>query len=83
MGKKNLPARHGLFISPCNSIHMCFMNFPIDAVFLDKDYRIKKIAVNLPTWTGFSFCFGAWGVLEINSGEAENLKLKVGEKICC
>ena len=43
MGKKNLPARHGLLISPCNSIHMCFMKFPIDAVFLDAHFFDEQV----------------------------------------
>ena len=81
MGKESLPRETGLLIAPCQSIHMMFMRFSIDAVYIDKNFVIKKIVRNLKTWTGFSICINAWGVIEINAGEAERLNLKVGEKL--
>ena len=81
MGKDNLPEGFGLLLAPCSSIHMLFMKFPIDAVYIDKNFIIKKIVRNLRTWIGFSICLNAWGVVEVKAGEAERLKLKVGEKL--
>lgn len=81
MGKKDLPDGTGLLIAPCKSIHMLFMRFPIDAVYIDRDFVIKKIVPNLQTWSGVSFCLNAWGVVEFMAGEAERLNLKVGEKL--
>ena len=81
IGKNFLPRDEGLLIAPCKSIHMCFMKFPIDAIFVDKNFVIKKIVSNLQTWTGFSICLNAWGVVEISAGEAKRLNLKVGEKL--
>lgn len=78
MGRKNLPAGEGLLIAPCNSIHMMFMKFPIDAIYIDKNFEIKKIVPNLQTWTGFSYCRGAWAVVEVAAGESARLNLKVG-----
>ncbi|WJV30890.1 DUF192 domain-containing protein [Rossellomorea sp. AcN35-11] len=37
----------GLWIIPCNSIHMFFMNFPIDVLFLDHDLKVIKLVPNL------------------------------------
>ena len=42
MGRKNLPQGQGLLITNCNSIHMCFMKFPIDVIYIDEDWKIKK-----------------------------------------
>lgn len=81
IGRKSLPEGCGLLIAPCNSIHMLFMSFAIDAVFIDKNFKIKKIAQNLQTWTGFSFCVGAWAVVELAAGEASRLNLKVGQTL--
>ena len=81
IGRKNLPQGHGLLISPCNSVHMMFMRFPIDVVYLDENFCVKKIVHNLQTWTGISFCFGAKAVIEFAAGESERLNLKVGDKI--
>lgn len=41
------PSGEGLLIRPCNSIHMFFMRFPIDAIFLDDDFRIIKLVKGL------------------------------------
>ena len=79
MGRRRLESGHGLFIAPCDGIHMCFMRFSIDAVYVDKDYRIKKIVRNLRPWLGLSMCFGAFGVLELPSGDADKFDLKVGQ----
>lgn len=81
MGKNFLPRNAGLLIAPCQSIHMMFMKFPIDAIFIDKNFVIKKISPNLKTWTGFSICLSAYGVVEVAAGEAERLNLKVGETL--
>lgn len=80
IGRKNLPPNHGLLISPCNSVHMMFMKFPIDVVYLDKNFCVKKIVRNLQTWIGFSFCLGATAVVELAAGESQRLDLKVGDK---
>ncbi len=80
MMRSHLDRGTGLFLAPCNSIHMFFMRFAIDVVYLDKEFCIKKIARNVLPWIGMSFCFGAWGALELPSGEAERLKLAVGQK---
>ena len=80
MGRNRLEKGRGLLLAPCNSIHMLFMRFAIDVVYLDKEFCIKKIARNVPTWIGMSFCIGAWGALELPSGEADRLNLRVGQK---
>ncbi len=81
MGRKKLPQGQGLLILPCNSIHMLFMRFSIDAVYVDKNFVIKKIVRNLRPWLGISACFGAHAVIELNAGAAENFGLEVGSKI--
>lgn len=79
MGKKELPPGEGLLLSPCSSIHMLFMRFPIDAVYLDSDCRILKIVPRLPPWRGLSFCPGARACLEIGAGEAAKLGWQAGD----
>ena len=80
MFRKNLSEGCGLLLAPCNSVHMLFMRFAIDVIYLDENFCIKKIVRNLPAWLGMSICFGAWGALELPSGEAERLNLRVGQK---
>ena len=80
MMRRRLEEGRGLLLAPCNSVHMLFMRFAIDVVYLDEKFFIKKIVRNLWPWLGISFCLGAWGALELPSGEAERLKLSVGQK---
>lgn len=80
MFRSRLESGRGLLLAPCDGVHMFFMRFAIDVVYLDKNFCIKKIVHNLRPWLGLSVCFGAWGALELSSGEATRLKLCVGQK---
>jgi len=80
MMRPKLERGRGLLLAPCNSVHMGFMRFAIDVVYLDENFCVKKIVRNLWPWLGMSVCFGAWGALELASGEAERLKISVGQK---
>ena len=80
MLRKPLPPAAGLWLNPTNSIHMCFMRFAIDAVYLDKQGRILKITRHLRPWIGLSACWHAHSVLEMTAGQADALGLRVGQK---
>lgn len=82
MFRKKLPPATGLYLAPCNSVHMCFMRFAIDVVYLDKEYNIIKIVKGLKPWVGLSMCPKAWAVLELTVGEAERCRLEVGKRLC-
>ena len=77
MGRRSLPAGHGLWLSGTNGIHMFFMRFPIDAVFLGKpapDSGRPVLAVRraLRPWTGMvPLVRGADGVLELPVGSID------------
>lgn len=79
MWRRQLPESRGLLLTPCNSVHMLFMRFAIDVIYLDADFCIKKIVRDLTPWLGMSICLGAWGALELPSGSAERLKLRIGQ----
>ncbi|SHK33129.1 hypothetical protein SAMN05216582_102129 [Selenomonas ruminantium] len=81
MLRKELPAGKGLLIAPCSSIHMCFMRFAIDAIWVDKDMNILKISRNVKPWIGLAWCPGAWGVVEMTAGEADRLGLQSSTRI--
>ena len=80
MGKKKLPEGQGLLLTDCNNIHMCFMRFSIDVIYIDKDFQIKKIVRSLKPWIGFSICLSADSTIELAAGEAKRLSLEVGQK---
>jgi len=84
MFRRELGTGRGMWINPCEggSIHMLFMNFPIDAVFLDSKERVKKVYPKLPAWYGVVwFVWGARSVLELPSGSTAELNLQRGDEI--
>ncbi|WP_189398286.1 DUF192 domain-containing protein [Arenicella chitinivorans] len=62
----------------CSSVHMFGMRFPIDVVFLDKQFSITKIVSGLKPWR-FSYSLGSRSVLEMKSGESSARQMKVGQ----
>lgn len=82
MFRSSLPAGHGMVIDNCNGIHMLFMNFPIDAVFLDRKNRVKKVYRRLPPWRGAVWWVGgAARVVELPPGTLDGLDLAAGEQL--
>lgn len=74
MGRPSLPAGTGLWLPDSNGIHMMFMRFPIDALFLghpDATGARPVVSVHrrLPAWRGLvPLVRGAHGVLELPVG---------------
>lgn len=81
MFRKKPLDNEGLWIVPCNSIHMCFMFFPIDAVFLDKQNRITHLVNNLQPWRLVLPVSGAQSVIELPPGTIKKLKLDLHQTI--
>ena len=80
LGRRDLPSGDGILLKPASSVHMAFMRFPIDAVFLDRDLRVVKIAADLQPWR-VAGSRGAKAVLEIPAGEASRRGLTVGDRL--
>ena len=80
LGRRNLPGGEGILLKPASSVHMAFMRFPIDAVFLDRELRVVKVASDLRPWRAAG-SRGAKSVLEIAAGEAERRGVTVGDRL--
>ncbi|WP_053335841.1 DUF192 domain-containing protein [Bacteriovorax sp. DB6_IX] len=68
MFKKEMKNYDGLLIRPCNSIHTFFMRFSIDAVFLNKDFKVIRIYRDLKPWRMTTIIWKANQVLELRAG---------------
>jgi uncharacterized membrane protein (UPF0127 family) len=80
-GTPRLSRRSGLLIAPCNSIHMLGMRYPIEAVFVARNFRVLKISRNIRPWIGFCFCLQAHTVLEWLPGSADDFGIGVGDTL--
>jgi uncharacterized membrane protein (UPF0127 family) len=80
LGRSDLPAGEGILIEPANSIHMFFMRFSIDAIFLDRDKTVVRVAANLKPWR-IAAARRARSVIELAAGEAQRRGVSVGDRM--
>ena len=87
MGRSSLPAGEGLWLPGGNGIHMMFMRFPIDAVFVTKAdadgvRRVRSVHRNVKAWTGLiPLITGAHGVIELPVGTIDASATQVGDRV--
>jgi len=82
MFRRAIPAGGGLLIYHCSGIHMMFMRFPIDAVFLDKSNTVVQVSHRLLPWIGLiPFVWRADRVAELPAGTARRLHLERGDRL--
>jgi len=67
LGRDGLAPGEGLWIIPCQAIHMFFMRFSIDLIYIDRQKRVRKVKSNIAPWR-ISACFTAHSVLELPVG---------------
>lgn len=81
LGRDSLAPSAGLWIVPCPSIHMFFMRFPIDAIFLDADLRVVRVFEDLQPWRMARGGRSAKTVLELPSGKVATFNIRVGDRL--
>jgi uncharacterized protein len=80
LGRRAMPAGEGLLLKPAPSIHTAFMRFPIDVVFLDRNFRIVKLVKHLKPWRAAS-SLDARAVLELTAGEISLRGLELEDRL--
>ena len=80
LGRDRLERGEGMLLRPAPAIHTCFMRFPIDAVFLDRDLHVLGVTPRLNPWR-WARRRGARAVLELGAGEADRLGVRQGERL--
>lgn len=76
-----LPEGGGLVIEPCNSIHMFFMRYPLDIVFLDKAGQVVFMYRGIKPWRMGRVVRGARLAIELPEGSIERSGTEVGDQI--
>ena len=71
----------GLWIERSPSIHMFFMRYAIDAVFVGKDGRVTKVVSNLKPWRIVWWARGARDCLELRAGAAAESGTQRGDEL--
>jgi len=87
MGRASLLPGGGLWLTGTSNIHMFFMRFPIDAIFLgrptaDGGRPVVAVHANLRPWTGIVwYARAADGCLELAAGSAAASGTSVGDVV--
>jgi uncharacterized membrane protein (UPF0127 family) len=87
MGRPALAPGAALWLPDSNGIHMMFMRFPIDAVFVGKPdtdgaRAVLSVHERLPAWRGLvPLVRSAHGVLELPIGMIASSGTAVGDRI--
>ena len=78
LGRDDLSAGGGMWICPCEAVHTFWMRFPIDLVYLDRKYQIRKIKSEVRPWR-LSGCLSAHSVIELPSGTIHKTQTQPGD----
>ena len=81
MGRSDLPRGHALYIRPCNSIHMFFMRFAIDAAFLDGEGRVLRVYDTLRPWRMTRIVPRSKAVAELPAGTLREHGITAGDRL--
>lgn len=81
LGTPRLEPGEGLWIERSPSIHMFFMRYPIDAVFVTDAGRVTKVVANLRPGRVVWWARGARDCLELPAGAAARSGTVVGDEL--
>ena len=70
----------GLWIVPCEAVHTFGMKFPIDVLFLNKQWKVLKIRREMGR-RGMAVSLLAHSVLELPAGAAAAAQTQVGDQL--
>jgi uncharacterized membrane protein (UPF0127 family) len=79
MFREELSNDGGLYLHPCKSIHTFFMKFPIDVLYLDKEWKIVGMEEQLEPGKMGGHFKGVASVIELASGSIEKNDIQEGQ----
>ncbi|HEX5056726.1 MAG TPA: DUF192 domain-containing protein [Gammaproteobacteria bacterium] len=75
-----LREREALLIDRCASVHTWGMRYPLDLAFMDRKWKIRKLARDVRPWR-MAWCRAAAVTLEMQAGTIDRLKLETGMQL--
>ena len=71
----------GLFLTPCSSVHMYWMRFPLDVAFLDRSGTVVAIYPSLAPGSRTRWHRNAAHALELRGGALSESSTVVGDQL--
>lgn len=81
LGHAGLAEGKGLVIRPCSGVHMMFMRFPIDVVYVTKENRVVRVDAAMRPWQVGRVVRGSRYVVELPVGTISRSGTRVGDQI--
>jgi len=81
LGTRSLEPGQGLWITPCRQVHMFFMRYSLDIVFLDESGAVVETIESLKPNTVSPKVAGAASVLELPCGTIARAGLAAGSRL--
>ena len=79
MGRAMLPEGGGLILYPTSNIHMFFMRFAIDVVFVNRNFEVVGVRERFPPWHPFAGSLQARYTLELPVGMIAASQTQLGD----
>lgn len=81
LGTDSLGDGAGILILPCRQVHTFGMRYPIDVIFIDDSWKVKRIACRMKPRRLSPIVPASRAVLEIPAAKAEETGTRVGDII--
>jgi len=81
LGERKLTPGDGLLIVPSQGVHTLGMQFPIDVLILDNDWKILDIRKRMRPFLITRIYFKAAAVLELPPGTVEDSSTCIGDSV--
>lgn len=80
LGRSSYPEGSALLLGDCGSIHMFFMKFAIDVLFVDASMTVIKVVESLRPWSTAG-ARGASSTVELPVGSVRRLGIQAGHRL--
>lgn len=81
LNRTSLKEGEGLIIVSCRQIHMLFMRFPIDVIFVDKTNRVTGLVENIQPFSFSPIFWKASFAIELPVGVIEKSCTQLGDTL--
>ncbi|HSV42976.1 MAG TPA: DUF192 domain-containing protein [Candidatus Bathyarchaeia archaeon] len=79
LGRESIGEDEGLIITQCRSIHMFFMRFAIDVIFVDRTHKVIGLVRNIKPFQLSPYFFRSSYVIEIPPGKIDQTRTEIGD----
>ena len=81
LNRTSLNDQEALIITQCQSIHMVFMKFPIDVIFINRSNQVVGLVRGIKPFTFSSLFFKANAAIELPIKTIEKSQTQLGDSL--